>query len=431
MKNKDLAIKTLVAFCRLLIGVVFVFSGFVKAVDPMGFEIKISEYLAVWGMGAFGALSVVAAFVLIAIEFALGVAMLLGVYRRYVSLLALAMMLVMTPLTLYLAVFNPVTDCGCFGDALVISNWETFFKNVVLLGASVFTVVHHRKISSCYTVKVRWFVPLFAGVYCLAFSYWNYNHLPLIDFRPYKVGVNIPEQMRIPEGAPDDEYRYTFVYEKEGVKQAFAIDDYPADDSSWTFVESRMDLIKKGYTPPIPSFVIFDKEGNEAAGLILEQRGDLLLLLAARLENASDERIDEISNLYDYALEHGIPFYCVTGSSGAAIDTWAEQTGAEYPFLASDEVLLKTFIRSNPGLVWMKDGTILKKWHHNDLPEEAEIDRLLTAQREGTAGTEKRKDWICIGVLTFTLPLLLVWVYDLWYFRRKKAPAKVQTEEAK
>ncbi|MDR1919478.1 MAG: DoxX family protein [Tannerellaceae bacterium] len=418
--NKDLAIKTLVEFCRLLIGVVFVFSGFVKAIDPMGFEIKISEYLAVWGMGAFQPLALIGAFNLIAIEFTLGVGILLGVYRRYASLLALALMLVMTPLTLYLALFNPVTDCGCFGDALVISNWETFFKNIVLLGASVFVFVHYRKMLSCYTLKVRWFVPLFAYVCCLFFSYWNYNHLPLIDFRPYKTGVNIPAQMSIPEGAPEDEYRYSFVYEKEGVKKEFSLDDYPAEDSSWTFVESRLELIKKGYIPPIASFNLLDREGNEATDWVLNQEGDVFLLIAARLEEASDERIGEISNLYDYALEQGIPFYCLTGSSGETIKTWTEQTGAEYPFLEADEALLKTIIRSNPGLVWLKSGTILEKWHYNDLPGEEKIARLLTAYREGGGGKEKQKSWIYISVLTFTLPLLLVWIYDLLQFRRKR-----------
>ncbi|MDR1918766.1 MAG: DoxX family protein [Tannerellaceae bacterium] len=427
MKNKDMAIKALVEFCRLLIGVVFIFSGFVKAIDPIGFEIKISEYLAVWGMDAFRPMALIGAFSLIAIEFTLGVGILLGVYRRYASLLALALMLVMTPLTLYLALFNPVTDCGCFGDALVISNWETFLKNIVLLGASAFVFVHHRKMLSCYTVRVRWFVPLFAYICCLYFSYWNYNHLPLLDFRPYKTGVNIPAQMSIPEGAPEDEYRYSFVYEKEGVKKEFSLDDYPAGDSAWTFVESRTELVKKGYTPPITAFTIFDREGNEATDLILGQGGDVFLLVAAQLEEASDERIGEVSNLYDYALEHGIPFYCVTGSSGEAIEAWTEQTGAEYPFLKADEVLLKTIIRSNPGLVWLKDGTILKKWHYNDLPGEEEIARLPADCPEGKAGKEKQKSWIYISVFTFTLPLLLVWIYDLLHFRRKRK----RMEEAK
>ncbi|MDR1557732.1 MAG: DoxX family protein [Tannerellaceae bacterium] len=420
MNYKETLIKALAEFCRLLIGIVFLFSGFVKAIDPMGFEIKIGEYLAVWGMEGFRFLGLTVAFNLIAIEFSLGLSLLLGVYRRYTSLLVLAFMLLMTTLTLYLVLFNPVTDCGCFGDALVISNWETFLKNIVLLAASVFVFVHHRRLWPCYSNRVRWFAPLFAYACCLYFAQWNYKHLPLIDFRPYKEGVHIPAQMSIPEGAPEDEYRYAFVYEKEGVRKEFSLDDYPAEDSSWTFVESRTELVKKGYTPPIPAFVIYDREGNEATDRILGHSGDIFLLIAPRLEEASDEHIDEISNLYDYALEHEIPFYGLTGSSGEAIGDWTDRTGAEYPFLETDEVVLKTFIRSNPGFVWLRNGTILKKWHHNDLPGEETADRLLRVYREGIAGNEKRNDWIYISVFTFTLPLLLARIYDFLYFRRRK-----------
>jgi uncharacterized membrane protein YphA (DoxX/SURF4 family) len=420
MKYKEIITKMPAEFSRLLIGIVFLFSGFVKAIDPVGFEIKIDEYLAVWGMDGFLPLSAVIAFNLIAIEFTFGVSMLLGVYRQYTSWAVFAFMLLMTPLTLYLALFNPVTDCGCFGDALVISNWETFFKNIILLAASVFVLVCHRRLLSCYSGKTRWFVPLFAYSCCLSFSCWNYNHLPLIDFRPYKEGVHIPTQMSIPEGVSGDEYRYSFVYEKDGVKKEFSLDDYPAEDSSWTFVESRTELVKKGYTPPISAFVIYDRKGNEVSDLILGHPGDIFLLIAARIEESGDKHIDEINNLYDYAEEHAIPFYCVTGSSGEAIENRIERTGAEYPFLEADAVLLKTIIRSNPGLVWLNNGTILKKWHHKDIPEEEKIDSLLTAYREGVTGNEKRNTWIYVSVFTFTLPLLLVWIYDFLHFRRRK-----------
>jgi uncharacterized membrane protein YphA (DoxX/SURF4 family) len=413
MEYRKVMIKTLVGICRLLVGAVFVFSGFVKAIDPMGFEIKIGEYLAVWGMEGFRSLAVAAAFILIALEFTLGVCLLLGVYRRYTSLLALALMLLMTPLTLYLALFNPVTDCGCFGDAWVITNWETFVKNLVLLAAAVGVYVRRRDIPSCYTTAgAQRFVALFAYAGCLYFAYWNYNHLPPVDFRPYKEGIHIPGQMSIPEGAPEEEYRYSLVYEKDGVKEVFSLEDYPAEDSAWTFVETRMELIQKGYTPPISAFVIYDREGHEAAGLILEQPGDLLLVVAARLEEASGKRIDDINNLYDYAQENDIAFYCVTGSSADAIDAWIERTGAEYPFLEADAVLLKTIIRSNPGLVWMRNGTILKKWHYNDLPGEEKMDELRAAYPEGIPAGGKGKSRIYIGISAFLLSLLLVWVYE-------------------
>ncbi|MDR1258119.1 MAG: DoxX family protein [Tannerellaceae bacterium] len=421
MTHKEKAVKTLAEICRLIVGAVFVFSGFVKAVDPMGFEIKIAEYLSAWGAEGFRTLSGLAAFNLIAVEFTLGVAMLLGVYRRYTSLLSLGLMALMTPLTLYLAIFNPVTDCGCFGDAIVISNWETFFKNVVLLAAAWFVYAHHSSILPFFSTRVRWFVPLFAYTSALFFSYWNYSHLPMIDFRPYKAGVNIPSQMSIPQGAPEDEYRYSFVYEKDGRRETFTLDDYPAGDSAWTFVESRTELVKKGYTPPIAAFNIFDAEGNDVAEQILAYGGDAFLLIAADIDYASDKRAGDISSLYDYARQHGIPFYCITGSSAESVDGWTARTGAEYPFLSADETLLKTIIRSNPGLVWLGDGgTIRQKWHYNDMPEEEEIDRLLSDDAGQADVNRLRKAWMRTDIYAFILPLLLVWAYDFMRFRRRK-----------
>ncbi|MDR1344547.1 MAG: DoxX family protein [Tannerellaceae bacterium] len=428
MKRKELIIKVVAETCRLLLGAVFVFSGIVKAVDPMGFEIKMGEYLSAWGIEGYEMTIALAAFNLIAIEFTIGVCLLLGVYRRYTSMMALALMAFMTPLTLYVAIFNPVTDCGCFGDAIVISNQATFFKNIVLLAAACFVYAKHDKLLSCFTTRTRWFVPLFAYFSCLSFAYWNYNHLPLIDFRPYKVGVNIPEQMAIPEGAPVDEYRYSFVYEKDGVKKTFSLEDYPQNDPSWTFVESHTELLKKGYTPPIAAFNIFDPEGNDVTDLILEHEGEVFLLIAAHIEDANDECAGNISNLYDYAERHGIPFYCVTGSSAEAAEDWIAHTGAEYPFLEADETLLKTIIRSNPGLVLIDNGTILRKWHYNDMPEEEDIIRLTSLSPEEEDTSRERQAGIYISLSAFTIPLLLVWIYDLALFRRRKNTPEKEAE---
>ena len=326
----------------------------------------------------------------------------------------------MTPLTLYLALFNPVSDCGCFGDAIVISNWETFFKNLVLSAAAIMVFMNSGKMFQCYTFKVYWFIALFSYFFGIGFAYRNYNHLPVIDFRPYKIGANIPSLMEIPDGAPEDEYRYTFVYEKDGVKKEFSLEDYPENDSTWTFVESKTELLKKGYEPPVASFNIYNAEGDDVTADILHNPNPVLLLIAPKLETADDERIDEINSVYDYALEYELPFYCVTGSSPEVIDEWSDNTGAEYPFRMADEVLLKTIIRSNPGLVLLKDGTVLAKWHYNDIPDEehvkAEVEKYLDVNKT----KEKEDGWLITILLTFTVPLLLVWVYDFFRFRRRR-----------
>lgn len=420
MKYKDTVIKILAEFGRLLIGAVFIFSGFVKAVDPMGGAIKIGEYLTSFGLDRLQPFTVLLSFNLSAIEFTLGLCMLLGVYRRYVSFLSLLFMAFMTPLTLYLALFDPVSDCGCFGDAFVISNWETFYKNIILTAAAVFVFIYNQRLLQCYTYRVYWFVALYAYLFGVGFAYYNYNHLPVIDFRPYKIGANIPSLMAVPLGAPEDEYTYTFVYEKDGVKKTFALDNYPEGDSSWTFVESKTELIKQGYVPPIAAFNIYNVEGEDVTDQIIGTSGPVLLLIAPKVETADDEQMDQINGVYDYALEYDIPFYCVTGSSEEAINAWRDNTGAEYPFLMADEVLLKTIIRSNPGLVLLRDGTILGKWHYNDIPPEEEVKAVMDNCLSGILTKTKEDGPLVTNLSTFTVPLLLVWIYDFLRFRRRR-----------
>lgn len=417
MKYRESIRKIVAECCRALLGAVFVFSGTVKAIDPMGGAIKIGEYLASFGLDKLQSFSVVLSFNLSAIEFTLGVCLLLGVYRRYTTFLTLLMMAFMTPLTLYLALFDPVSDCGCFGDAWILTNWETFFKNVVLLAAAIYVFIHNQRLTVFYTYKVYWFVPLFAYIYCIGFAYRNYTHLPVVDFRPYKVGANIPALMTVPEGAPADEYRYSFIYEKDGVKKEFSLDDVPADDSTWTFVDSKTELIKQGYVPPIAGFNLYNAADEDVTDQILHNPRPVFLLIAPKLEEASDEKMDEINNVYDYALENEIDFYCVTGSGSEAITQWNDYTGGEYPYLMADEVLLKTIVRSNPGLVLLRNGTILAKWHANDIPAEDELPEVMEMYLSGKSIKNKEEGRLITNLFTFTVPLLLVWLYD--YLRNR------------
>ena len=423
-KGKSWGLKVGVEACRILLGVVFIFSGTVKAVDPMGGAIKIDDYLTAFGLDFLKIFSVLFSMNLSALEFMLGVCMLLGVYRRYASLLTLLFMLVMTPLTLYLALFNPVSDCGCFGDAVVLTNWETFYKNIVLLAAAIVAFRYNQLLLPVYTYKVYWFVAIFAYLFSLLFSIRNYEHLPLLDFRPYKVGANIPALMEIPEGAPVDEYAYTFIYEKDGVQKEFTLENYPADDSTWTFVDSKTELIKAGYVPPITGFQLTDlADGTDQTEAVLSDSTGVFLLISPHLSEASDERIDEINNVYDYAQEKGLKFYGVTGSLPEEITLWTDYTGAEYPFLFCDETVLKTIIRSNPGLVLLQNGTILEKWHYNDIPAEGDLEAEMAPLLSGKADSSKEDAHIWSILLTFAVPLLLVWGYDHVHNRlRKRQP---------
>ena len=340
MNNKPLSI--LGTCARTLLGLTFIFSGFVKAVDPLGTVYKIEDYLNAFG-GFFTQLvpaAPYAACALILFEFVLGVLLTFNVWTKVTSWLALAMMLVMTPLTLYLAITNPITDCGCFGDAIHLSNWATFGKNVVLLVLSLL-------------------------------------HLPPVDFRPYKIGNNIPELMvvEIPEDAPRDEYEYRFIYEKDGVQQEFTLDNYPKNDSSWVFVEQTSKLIKKGYEapePPVHDFVLTynDKEGLIGEpGEVFDITEDILeadsamLVIMYKLEKADKKQAPKIYRLWQDAVYSGMDFYVLTGSGEREIDIWCQETGAEYPIATCDGVTLKTIVRANPGVVVLHKGTVVDKYN--------------------------------------------------------------------
>ncbi|MCC8171747.1 MAG: DoxX family protein [Parabacteroides sp.] len=406
--------------CRVLIGAVFIFSGAVKAIDPVGGAIKLDDYFNAFGLEALAPFALMLSFCLASFEFALGVCMLTGVYRRYVSLLVLLFMCFMTPLTFYLAVADPVSDCGCFGDALVITNWETFYKNIVLLVAAIVVFLWNQRLLQVYTFKVYWFVALYAYVFCLGFAYANYRNLPIVDFRPYKVGANINRLMEIPEGAPQAEYRYSFIYEKDGVQKEFTLDNYPANDSTWTFVDQKSELIRPGYEPAVKDFIVYDADGTDITDLILNDDRGVFLLISPDLDKANDSRLEEINDLYDYAHENGYAFYCLTASTPDAIRKWVENTGAEYPFCMADETVLKTMIRSNPGLMLLKGGTILAKWSYSQLPGEEQLKPVISGYLGETAVNAKEGRHTVAILSSFILPLLLVFVYDYFVNRRRR-----------
>lgn len=415
----------LVMTCRLLLGFVFLFSGTMKAIDPAGGAIKVEEYFTAFGFPDMQWLALPFSINLATVEFTLGVCMILGVYRKYSSLFALLMMLFMTPLTLYLALKNPVADCGCFGEAIILTNWQTFYKNIVLLAASIVAFLYHKRTTAFYSYKVYWFVAVYAYLFCIGFSIYNYRHLPIIDFRPFKVGTNIAEGMAIPDDALQDEYTYSFVYEKDGKEQTFTLDDAPSADSTWTFVRSESKLVSKGFQPLISDFVVLSFDGEDMTESLLNDTTGLFLLISPKLEEASDGHIDEINTTFDYAQEKKMRFYCLTGSEEAEIKQWVDYTGAEYPFLFCDAVTLKTMIRSNPGLMLLKEGTILAKWHNNDIPEEQQIDKITTNLLLKPIEDKKGRR-ILTNVLTFAVPLSLVWLFDFWRTRKKKG--KTQEE---
>ena len=424
--------KIIVEISRIILGAVFVFSGFVKAVDPWGSIYKIKDYLTAFNLSFFDFTTPPFAFFLFAVEFSIGICLLLGVYRRANTIFALIFMIVMTPLTLYLAIKNPVTDCGCFGDALILTNWHTFFKNLPLLLMAICLFLWYKSITPIFTKKCDSLITFWVYLFIIGFGLYCFFFLPVLDFRPYKVGTHIPALMEIPEGAEQPVFDTKLIYSKDGIQREFTIKNYPKDDTTWTFVNSRTITVKKGYEPPIHDFSITTEEGNDITDHVLADSNYTFLLIVHKLEEASDDNVDKINNIYDYSKKFGYNFFALTSSLPVEIQDWIKNTGAEYPFSTMDDIALKTIIRSNPGLLLLKNGTIINKWSNTTLPDLSVLKVSLNSNYIGKIPENKDTEKIVIISLILIIPLLLLFLYDFFVIRKRqkkhKKRRKVHTE---
>ena len=405
-----------VNICRFILAVTFIFSGYVKAIDPLGTLYKLKDYAAAMALNDIlpdWAL-VIVAIALGALEFSLGVFMLFAVRRHMVSKLTLALMSVMTALTVWIYIADPVKDCGCFGDALKLTNGETLLKNIVLIACA--TLVAWRPVDMARFISRtnQWIVRYYTITYIVVTSVYCLYTLPIFDFRPYRVGTNIKQGMEIPEGAEQPEFESTFILRKNGVTREFTLDNYP--DSTWEYVDTKTVQTKKGYEPPIHDFAITTNDtGEDITEQVLTKKGYTFLLVSPRLAVADDSNFGDIDQIYEYAEENGVDFLCLTASTNEDIERWRELTGAEYTFCNADETTLKTMIRSNPGLILLKDGTIIGKWSHNALPQTDDLTAPLEQLPIGKAQNDSTPERLLIVLLTFFVPLMVLTIADrLW-----------------
>ena len=370
--------KIAVNVCRLVLAVAFILSGFVKAVDPLGTQYKIHDYLVAWGLA-----DVVPDFLTLSVsvvqssaEFFFGICLLFAIRRRLVSLIVMILMVVMTLLTLWLAIANPISDCGCFGDALVLTNWQTFWKNVVLLAAAVVVWRYPLDMGRIISRSNQWIVMNYSAFFILVIIAGRSLYtLPQFDFRPYHIGTNLRE--------------------------------------GW---QRMID----GEDSPYAEFFIEDiDEGEDITEQVLNDEGYTFLLVSPHLEQADDSQLDGLNRIYEYSQDHGYPFYCLTASSQRGITRWQDITGAEYPFCQTDETTLKTVIRSNPGLLLLKNGVIIRKWSHNALPTAEEMNGTLEKLEIGDLPSDNAASKILWILTWFVLPLVLLTVADrLWAWSR-------------
>ena len=377
-----------VNIARLVLAVTLILSGFVKAVDPLGTQYKITDYLAAMHLSAYvpDILLLGASVLLSAVEFWLGICLLFAIRRRIVSTLTLLMMVVVTPLTLWLALADPISDCGCFGDAIVLTNWQTFWKNVVLLAAALAVWKWPLEMMRLISKSNQWIVINYSALFIVGLSGWSLYDRPYFDFRPYHVGTDL----------------------KTGWQRMMEGEESPYAD----FFMERV------------------SDGEDITDSLLRREGYLFLLVSPHLEQADDSQLDLINQVHEYAEDYEYPFYCLTASGEDGINHWCEDTGAEYPFCHTDDITLKTMIRSNPGLLLLKDGVIIRKWSHNRLPDEYDLDDRLERLEIGQPMEDAIPQKMLTIFLLYILPLLLLTLADrLWawthWVKKKEQSTKI------
>ncbi len=372
----------------MVLAVVLIISGFVKAVDPMGTQYKLSDYLTALHLQMLTPdfLTLGASVILSALEFGLGICLLFAIRKVVSTSLTLLMMLFMTPLTLWVALADPVSDCGCFGDAIVLTNWQSFSKNVVLLIMAYVVWKWPHDMVRLISTSSQWIAVNYSAIFILAVSGWSLYDLPYLDFRPYHVGTDL----------------------RKGWQQMMNGEESPYAE----FFIQRAD------------------DGEDITDSLLSSKGYLFLLVAPHVEQADDSQLDLINQMYEYAEDNNYPFYALTASGEKGIERWRDMTGAEYSFCQTDEITLKTIIRSNPGLLLLKDGVIIRKWSHNNLPDEYALTDRLEKLKIGSMSKESMTGKILIIALWYILPLLLLTIADrLWawskWLKRKEQSNKI------
>ena len=357
--------KLIANISRILVGIVFVFSGFVKGVDPLGTAYRLEDYFIAFNWDFFIPLALFFSILLCTIEFVTGIMMLLNLKMKISSWLLLLMMVFFTLLTLNDAINNPVPDCGCFGDAIKLTNWQTFYKNLVLLPMAVVIFAYRKKFRAFAGSKWQWVFTAFFTVLFAGFSYRCYSHLPAVDFTEWKAGHKL-----YPENPKPVKYFLTYKNKATGETKEYLSPNYPFSDSvwmaQWEFVSQRVEDPNDYYGK---SLIITDTAGNTITESIIRNPGYQLVINAYDLSKADVQAFKKLDAFCAKAYTDNIPAVVLVSADNAQIREFANKNNLHLEFSTADDIILKTIVRSNPGLLLMKDGVILKKWHHNDIPD--------------------------------------------------------------
>lgn len=354
-------------FSRIFVGILFIISGLIKLNDPIGFSYKLAEYFGepVFNMPFLVPFALAIALFLVILEVVLGVMLLIGYKSKFTINSLLLLIVFFTFLTFYSAYFDVVRDCGCFGDALHITPWQSFTKDVVLLFFILILFFNRKLVKPLFGNTFQNILALTSIALCAFMGYYVINHLPIIDFRPYKVGTNIQKGMRIPDNAPKSVVEMVFIYKVNGVDKEFSEKDLMTLPEGATFVDRKDKVITEGYVPPIHDFAM-EKDGSDYKDEFLDEP-KLVMIVAYDLVHADKEGLIKLEKLNQEAKAKGYKVIGMTASSPEEIAQSKKDFGITFDFYFCDATALKTIERANPSIVVLEKGTILQKVHYNDI----------------------------------------------------------------
>jgi uncharacterized membrane protein YphA (DoxX/SURF4 family) len=348
---------------RIILGLVFICSGFVKGVDPVGTEYRIVDYFIAFGTEWAIPLALPLSVLLNSVEFVLGILLLFNVAMRITSWLGMLIMAVFTVITINDAMYNPVQDCGCFGDALVISNWQTFYKNLLIDALLLIVFLSRNRIGKWFKLKTEWAILFVSILGFIFFEIYNIRHLPVMDFRDWKVGNKMVNDNPLPL-----KYFIRYKHIETDEEKEYLSPDYPYDDSVWL---SKWEFVSQRVVDPNPilhDLRIEDGEGNDFTDQIIANPGFQFILVAYDLSESSSKNMDKIREIILGSNELGLSFVVITSSSPKEVLLFKENNLPDADFYFTDDITMMSMIRSKPGLILLKDGVIQHKWHYNDFP---------------------------------------------------------------
>ena len=366
----------LLQFIRVFVGVLFIFSGLIKANDPSGLAYKMQEFFEAWNMAGFSSYALILSIIMIAFEIIAGVALLLGYFFRLFSILLVLLMVFFTFLTAYAVFSGKIKECGCFGDCIPLESIQSFYKDLILLTLGIVLVIGRKHIKPLFKRHINTSLMIISLFLSIFIQWYVLQHLPFVDCLAFKVGNNITDKMQKPKGSHPDEFATTYVLEQVGTKKIKEISDNEYidsgiwEDTTWVIKgEPQTKLIRKGNdTPPIQDFRVMDYEGNDYTEALLKEPGYNFLLFVRDPAKATQKSNKELAALIDKCNKNNVGFFLISSGNEEQTLAFMKRNNIDVDYFLLDGTVSKTAMRSNPGLILIKAGTIKGKWSYSDYP---------------------------------------------------------------